>query len=156
MSAFAVLSTRHDWAQTTDADWAGVMAQMPLFAQLGKRQWRKVTRHAAFAAFVPGDIVLPENAPADFFYVVLGGEAEVRDAVRARRVGPGDYFGEAALLNADRSASVVATDELDVMRLPGRDFVRLVQGSPRVAAAMLRDLGGRVQRRENQQLFDAA
>ena len=157
MPAFAVLTTRHDWAQTTDADWAAVVARMPLFAQLGKRQLRKVTRNAEFAAFVQGDIVLLENAPGDFFYVVLGGEAEVRDPARARRIGPGDYFGETALLNgAGASASVVATDELEVMRLPGREFARLVQASPLAARAMLRDFGGRVQRREHRPVFGAA
>lgn len=157
MPAFAVLTTRRDWAQTTDADWAAVVDRMPLFAQLGKRHLRKVTRNAEFAAFVPGDIVLLENAPGDFFYVVLSGEAEVRDSAHVRRVGPGEYFGETALLNGTgASASVVATDELEVMRLPGREFVRLVQASPLVASAMLRDLGGRARRREHRPLFGAA
>ena len=157
MTAFEALSTRQDWARTTEADWAKVVARMPLFAKVSKRQLRRLTRHAEVAAFVPGDIVVLANAPADFLYVVLDGAAEVRETARARRLGPGDYFGETALLNAaGGAATVVATDELSVMRLPGAVFVRVVQRSPRVAVAMLRELGDRVARSEPQPLPDAA
>jgi len=157
MTASEALSTRQDWPRTTEADWAKVVARMPLFAKLGKRDLRRLTRHAEIAAFVPGDIVVLANAPADFFYVVLGGEAEVRDTMGVRRLGPGHYFGEATLLHAaNRGVTVVATDELSVLRLPGTVFVRVVQRSPQLAFELLRELGDRVVRGERQPLPDAA
>jgi CRP-like cAMP-binding protein len=157
MTAFEPLSTRQDWARPTESDWAEVVARMPLFARVGRWQLHRLTRDAEVATFVPGDIVIPANAPADFFYVVLAGEGEVRDGSGARRLGPGDYFGETALLNAaNRGATVVATNELSVIRLSGAVFLRVVQRSPRVAVAMLRELGDRVARGEPQPLPDAA
>jgi CRP-like cAMP-binding protein len=130
---------------------------MSLFAKLGKRQRRKITRQAEFAGFVPGDIVLGADAPADFFYVVLGGEAEVRDSATIHRIGRGDYFGETALFNsANRSATVVATNELYVIRLPAQVFLRLVQRNPSVSVAILKDLGDRMRRNDRQPLPEAA
>ena len=156
MSAYGAFSIRQDRGRTIDAEWHEVVTRMPLFASLGKRELRKLMREAEFAVFVPGDIVLGEDSPADFFYAVVDGEAEVRGVATPPRLGRGDYFGEAALLDgASSSATVVATNELTVMRLPGAVFLRLVERSPRAALTILRRLGSRA-RSDARPLPDAA
>ena len=144
---------RYDWRRSADPDSTAAVAQVPLFARLGRRQARKLARAAELAAFVPGDVVLSDGAPADFFYVVLRGNADLREARGARRLGPGDYFGETGLLDeASPSATVVATDELRVLRLPGSLFLRLLRESPSVAFAVLKHVGGGVQRQDGRRL----
>jgi CRP-like cAMP-binding protein len=140
---------RYDWRRAADPDPTAAVAQVPLFAKLGRRQARELARGAELAAFVPGDVVLSEGAPADFFYVVLRGEADLREARGTRRLRPGDYFGETRLLDeTSRSVTVVATDELRVLRLPGSLFLRLLRQSPSVAFAVLKHVGGSVQRQD--------
>jgi CRP-like cAMP-binding protein len=140
-------TTRHDWERTAGFDFAAAVAEVPLFRTLGRRQVRRIARNAEIAGFVPGDVVVSGGAPADFFYVVLHGEAELREEGTARRLRHGDYFGETALLDGTHeSAAVVATDVLHAMRVPGWVFLGLAQESPSMAFAILRHLGRRVKR----------
>jgi CRP-like cAMP-binding protein len=137
---------RHDWNRTAGVDFAAALGKVPLFARLGRRQLRKIARYAEVAAFVPGDAVLRSADSAEFFYVVLRGEAEAREQGRTRRLRRGDYFGETALLDGtSHPATVIATDELYVLRLPGPVFLRLAQQSPTIAFAILTQLGREVQ-----------
>jgi CRP/FNR family transcriptional regulator, cyclic AMP receptor protein len=62
-----------------------------------------------------------------------------------------DYFGELAVLDgAPRSATVVATQQLQVMRLTSQSFLRLAQHDPRISLTMLRNLGAQFRRLEAQ------
>src|SRR3954453_21781429 len=100
---------RQDWNQATDRDWAEALADIPLFAQLGKRRLRELARQGEFLEFAPGDTVVGTGDRADSLYVVLGGEAMARGKLAARTMRIGDFFGEMALLGADcRTATVVA------------------------------------------------
>jgi CRP-like cAMP-binding protein len=147
----------HHWERPADADLAGRVTQVPLFAKLGRRQVRKLARDVEVAAFVPGDVVLGDSAAVEFFYVVLRGEAELREEGGARRLRPGEYFGETALLDGSGlSATVVATDELQVLRLPGSAFLRLLRRDPAIAFAVLKHVGDRVQRPDPRLIARAA
>jgi CRP-like cAMP-binding protein len=139
--------SRHDWGRTEGYDFAAAVARVSLFRKLGRRQARTVAQNAEVAGFVPGDIVLHGGARAAFFYVVLRGDAELREKGTIRRLRHGDYFGETALLDGtNESATVVATDELQVLRVPGWVFLGLAQQNPSVSFAILKQLGHRVQR----------
>jgi cAMP-dependent protein kinase regulator len=110
---------------------------------------RKVARDVELAAFLPGDVVLDDGAAADFFYVVLHGEAELRDGQEVRRIRPGEYFGETGLLNETKpSVTVVSTDELELLRVPGSVFLRLLRQDPAVAYAVLKHVGDQVRGRD--------
>jgi CRP-like cAMP-binding protein len=151
MTGFELMAVQQDWNRATDGDWADVLSGLPLFAQLGKRQLRKIARQAEFKELAPGDTVISTGAPADFFYVILSGKAEVRGKPAARTLEVGDYFGELALLDSKpRSATVVAIDELHVMRLPRQPFLELVEREAGVARTILTELGARVRRLEGQ------
>jgi K+:H+ antiporter len=144
------LVTRH-WDRPGTNDWADVLTTFPLFSGVRKRRLGKLIRHARFSEFAPGDTVVSKDAPADSLYLILGGTARALGMPAARALRTGDYFGELGLLaGARRSATVVATHELHVMRLPAKSFLRLAKRDPGISLTMLRNLGAQFGRLEAQ------
>ena len=134
-----------DWNRPSARDWATVLAGLPLFAQVGKRQLTKIAELARIADYGHGNVVMQQGDPADSFHLVLSGKARVVGKPRARILRTGDYFGEMALIDgAPRSATVAADGELRTMRIPRKPFMRLVEREPSIAVALLAELAGRV------------
>jgi MFS family permease len=77
-----------------------------------------------------GEDVCVQGAPGDTFYVIESGDAEVLgDGQLVRTLGPGDYFGEIALLRkVPRTATVRARSELGVSELTRDVFIPVVSG----------------------------
>ena len=84
-----------------------------------------------------GETVFRQGDPGDRFYVVVAGTAEVvGDGRPITSLGPGESFGEIALLRrVPRTASVRAVDELRLESLRGDRFLALMTGSTRGEAA---------------------
>jgi CRP-like cAMP-binding protein len=151
MTSFEPTAARQDCDRATERDWAHVLAGLPLFSGLGKRELCRLARQAQLDEFSPGEAIFRTGALADAFYVILSGEAKARGNAGAHTLTAGDYFGELALVDgAPRSATVVATDELHVMRLPRRPFLQLVERNGRIAVRIMAELGERVRRLERQ------
>jgi len=93
-------------------------------------------RGVAQARFEPGEIVFRQGDRGDRLYMVLSGEAEIiRESDAGEQllavVGPGDYFGEIALLsNRARNATVRCRSSMSVLLLPAGDFRALAQTLP--------------------------
>jgi CRP/FNR family transcriptional regulator, cyclic AMP receptor protein len=137
------------WHRPTAKDWAEVLAALPLFSRVAKRQLRKIAGVAEFKEYGQGDFVTEVGEPGDAFYVILSGQAKVVGKPRARVLRRGDYFGEMALIDGEpRSATITAASELQTMRLPRRPFLRLLEQEPRVAIPMMANLAARVRRLE--------
>ena len=142
--------TRH-WDRAGPDDWAQVLATFPLFSGTSRRRLRKLVRQAAFAEFASGEEVVARGAATNSLYLILGGTAKARGKPAARVLRTGDYFGELALLGgASRSATVVATQQLHVMRLPRESFLRVAQHDPSIWLTMLRSLSAQFARLETQ------
>ena len=138
-----------DWNKPTARDWATVLAALPLFTQVRKRQLTKIAELARVADYGAGNVVMKEGDPADSFHLVLSGKARVVGKPRARILKIGDYFGEMALIDgAPRSATIAADGELQTMRIPRKPFMRLLEREPSIAVALLAELAGRVRRLE--------
>ncbi len=77
-----------------------------------------------------GEEITTQGAPGDRFYIIDSGEVEVfEDGVRVRTEGPGDFFGEIALLRGTpRTATVRAITDLQLLGLTGEDFIAAVTG----------------------------
>lgn len=135
----------------TSGDWARVLKTFSLFSGISRRRLRKLVRHATVEEFAPGETIVARDVPAHSLYVILGGTATTYGASAVRTLHIGDYFGEVGLLDCGPSAAtVVAKDELQVMTLPRRSFLRLARRAPAIPLTMLRDLGARFRRLETQ------
>src|SRR5580765_6285467 len=130
-----------DWNRPSAKDWATVLAALPLFAQISKRQLRKIAELARVTDYDTNAVVMHEGDPGDSLHVVLSGRARVLGKPRARILKTGDYFGEMALIDgAPRSATIAADGELQTMRIPRKPFMRLVEREPSIGIAMLEEL----------------
>jgi CRP/FNR family cyclic AMP-dependent transcriptional regulator len=144
-------SLTRNWDHPSAGDWAQVLATFSLFSGINKRRLRKLVRHAKVAEFAPGETVIETDAPADSLYVILSGTAKARGKPAGRTLRTGDYFGELGLIDGEpRSATVVATHELHVMKLPRQSFLRLAQRDPAIWLTLLRNLRVQFRRLETQ------
>jgi NADH dehydrogenase len=88
-------------------------------------------RGATQAHYEPGEVVFAEGDAGDSLLMILSGQVEVIKRIGAedqqiRTLGPGEYFGEMALLGRQpRSATTRALSALDLLVLPGSDFTAL-------------------------------
>lgn len=124
------------------------LRSLSLFEHLSDRE-EKALRHALVGRrYKAGEVVFREGEPGLGMYVVAKGEVEiVRKSGRTVAVlGPGDFFGEIALLSAvTRMASARAATEAELLILHGPAFDALIDRHPRLGVALLlgiaRELG---------------
>ena len=85
----------------------------------------------------PGSPVITQGHMGDRFYIIASGEVRVDvDGTAVRNLGPGDSFGEIALLRQiPRTASVTAVTPVELLALDRHHFVETVTGQPVAAAA---------------------
>jgi CRP-like cAMP-binding protein len=141
------------WNRVDASDWADVLAGFPLFSGVARRRLRKLVKHASFDEFAPGDAVMETGAPGDSLYVILSGSAKARGRPTAQPLRTGDYFGELGVVDGvPRSATVVATSELHVMKVSRQSFLRLARSQPSISLKMVSNLGGQIRRLEAQPL----
>jgi MFS family permease len=128
---------RIDAAVAVPAGRLELIRSVPLFAPLPLVTAEQLAGRLAEVTTRPGEVVVAEGEPGDRFYIVEAGSVEV--TVGGRRVaelGPGDWFGEIALVrDVPRTATVTATTELILAALERDDFVGAVTGHP-VARAL--------------------
>jgi CPA2 family monovalent cation:H+ antiporter-2 len=110
--------------------------RFPLFASLTPEQREVLVLHFQPHTAEPGERVIRAGDAADALYLISSGEVEVAvDGVRIRTQGPGDFFGEVALLSGGpRSADVTALDYSRFARLSARDFHRFLRRYPEIHA----------------------
>jgi CRP-like cAMP-binding protein len=103
---------------------------VPMLRPLPAVTIEQLARGAREVTAPPGEYVCEQGAPGDAFYVIESGQAEVLgDGRLIRTLGPGDYFGEIALLRAvPRTATVRATTELRMSELTRELFIPVVSG----------------------------
>ena len=84
------------------------------------------------ASYEPGDVVIREGEPGDRFYLIADGWARASQGnEQLRQMGPGDSFGEIALLRRiPRTATVTAITRLEVRSLAREEFLAAVTGNP--------------------------
>jgi CRP-like cAMP-binding protein len=127
-----------------------LLARVPLFAGLSRRHLRAVADQADQVEFRPGEVIVAEGLRGGAFFAIVEGKAEVARGKRTlATLGPGDFFGELALLDGgERTASVVAASPVLAIRIFKRAFDRLIAEEPGVSARMLSVLAGRLRSAE--------
>jgi MFS family permease len=127
----------HDARLADPADVA-LLRGTPIFEPLGPANIERVARNLVQIEADPGMIVIREGDPGDRFYVIEQGEVEVsRHGEPLAKLGPGDFFGEIALLrNVPRTATVTASSAASLRSLDRAQFLAAVTGSPAGAVAL--------------------
>jgi CRP/FNR family transcriptional regulator, cyclic AMP receptor protein len=122
------------------------LAAVPLFSALTKRDLQQVLQASDEIEVEPGRELITEGRVGHEFFLILEGQAEVgRNGERIATLGPGDYFGELALLDhGPRSATVIAETDMKLVVLGQREFAGLVETVPGLAAKLLPGLAHRL------------
>jgi CRP/FNR family transcriptional regulator, cyclic AMP receptor protein len=131
---------------STKASTLAALEQVPLLAELTKRDRQRLAQSLNERTFPPGKQVVVEGRGGVGFFIIVDGKAIVSVGDRVvRALGPGDYFGEMALLDGNqRSATVTADSELQCLGMTSWNFKSFVQENPSVAWSLLQALTGRL------------
>ena len=116
------------------------LRKVPLFAELDNRQLKKLASRFRERTVGPGTNVTTEGEMSGVgFFVVGSGEAAVNVGGKdVATLGPGDHFGELALVSeAARTATVTATTELRLLEIPFWDFRDFAHANPDVTWKLL-------------------
>ncbi len=123
-----------------------LLKRVPLFAGCTKSELREIAL-SSDEIDLPADKVLTrEGQRGREFFVLVSGTARVtRDGKTVADLGPGDWFGEIALLtHSPRTATVTTTSPIQVLVLTDRAFKRVVESMPRIALKVLASVGQRL------------
>jgi CRP/FNR family cyclic AMP-dependent transcriptional regulator len=115
-------------------------ARIPLLAVLSEKNRASVLRYAKTRTYAADEVVVHEGDQSLNLYIVANGHARVeREGHRqVGRLGPGDFFGELGLIEEhERTATVIADDDLTCYLLPAWEFRSLLKEHPEMAVPML-------------------
>lgn len=117
---------------------AGRILEQPLFSSLTQQEAEEFAPFCEARHIEKGDPVFSQGGLAVAFFVIESGEAEaVVDGDPIRTMGPGDWFGEIAIVeHSHRTATVVAASALTVITMTAFEFRRLEAEHPDVAATI--------------------
>ena len=120
-----------------------LLAQVPSFGVLGDTELEAVAAVAVARSFPAGQAIFREGDASNTCYVIRSGHARaIRQHPDGRQIvlatfGPGDIFGELAMFDDElRSATVEATDELEVLAIRGEDMRRLMYQHAEIAVKL--------------------
>lgn len=122
---------RLDEALLVPREQVAALRACPLFSPFTLAQLEQLAAGTQLVRFPAGHTVITEGDPGDAFYLLAEGEVAVSVAGRpARSLGPGEGFGEVALLRGGvRTATVTATTALLAYRVDAATFISAVSGS---------------------------
>jgi CRP-like cAMP-binding protein len=130
---------------------AALLGRVPVFEELADDDLRRVAEVSVPRRFGGGEVVFREGDDSDTCYVVHAGHARaIREHPDGRQItlatfGPGDIFGELAMFDDERrSATVEATDDLEVLGILGGDMRRLLRRHPDMSVKLVIALGRRL------------
>jgi CRP/FNR family transcriptional regulator, cyclic AMP receptor protein len=115
------------------------LKKVPLFAGLDDKELQQIASSMRERRFKAGDTVTQEGAGGVGFFVVEEGQADVNVGGDAKgSVGPGDYFGEIALINeSPRTATLTARTDMLCYGMTPWDFRPLVETNSSIAWKLL-------------------
>ena len=132
-----------------------LLEQVPLFEGLARDELARIAKSFKEREFSAGHTVAAEGAGGIGFFVIGEGTATVEGHGEQRgRLGPGDYFGEIALIdeNARRTATITAESDLTCYGLTSWEFRPLVESNAVIAWKLLQVMAKRLREAEQQQV----
>ena len=132
---------------------SALLAGVPFFSGLADDDLERIAEHATPESFRRGALIISDGDPADALYVVINGRVKVflgsddGKEVVLTILGPGESFGEIALLDEEpRSASVAAMEKTTVLVIRRDRFLELLRENSDLSWAMIRSLSDLVRR----------
>ena len=125
------------------------LARVPLFSGLSKRDLAAIAAHASEREVAAGTEITHQGDPGDEFFVVAAGEVQITiDGHEVRRLTPGDYLGEIALVfGGSRTATATATEPSTLFVIGRADFDAMVKRHPRIEDKILTSVSERMRYR---------
>ncbi len=123
------------------------LREIPLFAELPDESLRSLAQIATEVEVPAGQVMIRPYDPGLGMFVVEEGNVVVElHHGREVELGPGEFFGELALLIPEgvRAARVRAETDVRCLAIGREDFARLIDDEPRIAVAMLPVLARRL------------
>ena len=126
------------------------LRRVQLFADMDRRQAEQIARLLKERPFAKGETVIMEGSGAAAFFIIDSGEATVSaKGLHINTLGPGDHFGEIALIDGGpRSATVTAATDLVCYGLTFWEFRPLVERNGAIAWKLLQALARRLRAAE--------
>jgi voltage-gated potassium channel len=129
-TAFSEVIHRREFVVT----WS-MVARVPVFANLDAAAIAEVMQLLHSQTVPKGEVIVRRGDSADAMYFILSGEVEIEvKEGHHPRLGPGEFFGEVAILTEElRSATVRACDATQLLVLQAHDLERLMDRVPEIA-----------------------
>jgi CRP-like cAMP-binding protein len=126
------------------------LEQVPMFSACTRKELGRIASVTQAMTADEGAVVAKEGEPGREFFVIVYGKADVVIGGRTvATLGPGEFFGEMALLDqSPRVGSVVAKEPMGLYRIEARDFGRLIDEVPFLGKKLLRGLALRIRQTE--------
>ncbi len=128
------------WAVRFGAD------RIPLFRGFSQRELAAIARVSDDRSVEAGQVLCHQGDVGNEFFLILEGEAIVqRNREKINALGPGDFFGELALLTRNpRNATVIAATDMTLLVLSRSEFVKLIDSLPELTHKLLAGLAVRL------------
>jgi CRP/FNR family transcriptional regulator, cyclic AMP receptor protein len=122
------------------------LSDVPLFSGCSQDELRKVARRTTDIPVADGHVLTAEGDRGFEFFVIVAGRATVTRAGRkVGELGPGDFFGELALLiDAPRNATVTAATPMEAIVLSRREFDAALAEAPRMTRKIMTGMAARL------------
>ena len=122
------------------------LGNVPIFSECSKRELALIVRAAKEVTHRQGTMIAREGEKGIGLFLILEGECEVTiGGKRKAKLGPGDFFGEVALLDGGpRTATVTALTEVKLVGITGWVFRGLLMEHPSIALKTLEAVAGRL------------
>ena len=123
-----------------------LIRHVPLFAACSKKELAEIASIADEIDLPTGKVLMEQGGEGREFFVLIEGTADViQDGRKVNSMGPGDFFGEIALVaKTPRTATIKATSPLRALVINDRAFRALLEHSPKIQLGVLQALAERV------------
>ena len=131
------------------------LSQVQLFSACSKRELSRIAALAEEIEVPAGRVLIRQGDPGREAFVISEGQAKATvRGKRSAKLGPGECFGEMALLHsALRSATVTAESDMRLLVLGSRQFSTLMQDVPVIGRRVLEALAERLREAERAQPY---
>jgi CRP-like cAMP-binding protein len=134
-----------------------LLRSVPVFSELSDQDIAALARLTVRKKYPKDTVVFFENEEGDFFFVILEGRIKVtilgddgREVILSV-LGPGDFFGEMALLdNEPRSATAIAAEDSELLSLHRHDFQSVLADNRSIVTGLIKVLTARLRKANHQ------